>query len=126
MLSVNGFTLDAACKEAKMSRVTAKKWLGKRRHKEDEILVTHLKPEVPAEKVESLVAIKRFIDDRQGNVYLKDVRSHLRKTQDVNVPLSTLGSWVKKDLNYTYKKCSTVSPDIRKVVLVEHQVSVSV
>jgi len=43
----------------------------------------------------------------------------------VTVPLSTIGYWIKRDLKYTYKKCSTISPDIRQVVHVEHQVASS-
>ena len=126
MLSEHGFTLTAACKEAKMSRVTAKKWLGKRQHNSDEVFVEHLKPEIPPEKAECLVSIKHFIDEHNGNCYLKEIRSHLQKTLNADIKLATLGNWVKKNLNYTYKKCSTVSPDIHKVVLVEHQVSVSI
>ena len=120
MLDTYDFTLNAACKEARISRATAKKWLGKRRREEEEVYVKFLKPAIPVEKAQSLVEIKRFIDDRGGNIFLKDVKTHLKDVLHVNVPLATLGTWVKKDLNYTYKKCSTVSPDIRKVVLVEH------
>ncbi len=41
------------------------------------------------------------------------------------MPESTLGYWLKHDLGYTYKKCSTISPDISKVEFVRHQACVA-
>lgn len=46
MLHVHGYSLTAACKEAKVERSTAKKLLGKRLRVEEEVKVKYEKPKM--------------------------------------------------------------------------------
>jgi len=121
MVSQYGFSTTAACKEAKVSREAAKKWLGARKHPEEEVKVEFAKQSMGLKKEQLLELSKSFIDARHGNVFIKDIQGHLQQRTETHVPLTTLGKWVKKHIGYTYKKCSIMTPDIRQTVFVEHQ-----
>ncbi len=125
MLTEYGFSFREACKEAKVSRPTVKKWLAKQQRKEAEAVYKLPKQAVRPPKQFRLRAVKKFIDEREGNVFIKDIRCHLQ-TQGLGIySEQTLGYWIKRNLGYTYKKASTLSPDIRKVELVTHQAHVA-
>ncbi len=64
--------------------------------------------------------MKKYIDERHGNAFIKDIRLHLEQQGLGTVPESTLGYWIRRNLGYTYKKAVTVSPDISKVGFVNH------
>ncbi len=102
-----------------------KKWLAKQQQKEAEATYKLPKPEIRPPKQYRLRKIKEYIDEQQGNVFIRDVQAHLEHNAMGRVPESTLGHWIKVHLGYTYKKASTISPDLSKVEFLSHQVQVA-
>ncbi len=125
MIAEFGFSFREACKEAKVARPTVKKWLAKKQRKETEAFYKLQKPPPSAPKQFRQRAVKRFIDEREGNVFIKDIRCHLQQQGLGIYSEQTIGYWIKHVLGYTYKKASTISPDIRKVEYVTHQAHVA-
>ena len=54
-----------------------------------------------------------------------DLQKSLEKQSGTFVPLTTLQHWVKKGLNYSYKRCNVIRPEINQVGNVMHQAEVS-
>ena len=73
MVEKHGFSITAACKEAKTDRVTVKKWLGKQLEKKQEFEVKHAERGLSFRQECQLPKVKNFIDMKQGNVFLKDI-----------------------------------------------------
>ena len=91
MLQVHGFSLREACKEAKVGKVTVKKWLAKQQRKEAEASYKLPKQEAKPLKKYKLHLVKQYIDERKGNVFIKDVQAHLKHQTTYQIPESTLG-----------------------------------
>lgn len=125
MLSEYGFSLREACKEAKVARPTVKKWLAKQQRKEAEKFYKLPKPELAPPKRYRVREIKQFIDERRGNVFIKDIREHLQLRGLGTMSEQRIGYWIRHYLGYTYKKATTTSPDINKVEFVQHQAHVA-
>ncbi len=121
MLDEYGFSLREASKEAKVAKATIKKWLAKQQRKDAEKFYKLPKPELTPPKQYRIRVIKQFIDERHGNVFIKDIREHLQQRALGSMSEQRIGYWIRHYLGYTYKKATTISPDIRKVEFVLHQ-----
>ncbi len=77
MVNQLGFHLGTACREVKLSKPTAKKWLQKRKGDGTLAAVRPNAERFSQEKRCLLAEIKQFIDERQGNTYLADIQRHL-------------------------------------------------
>ena len=121
MVKVYDMSLTEACREAKVSRPAAKKWLRRREQALSaapryDYTVANPYPR----KLMFLSIVKEFIDKRDGYVFVKDIQHNLETAWGVHVNERTLNYWIKRNLRYTYKKASTVSPDVSKVEFVRH------
>ena len=125
MLDTYDFSMNKACKEAKVSKQTVKKWLKKRQSKGLSLVYKAPRVQPSSHKERCWLMVQKYIDDHHGNVFIKDIQQHLvAKGKDL-IPESTHGYWIKKNIGYTYKKAATVSPDLSKVLFVQHQVKVA-
>ncbi len=112
MVNQLGFHLGTACKKAKVSKQTAKKWLN---HRNGDGSLARVRPNAERfspERLFLLSQVKQFIDEREGNTYLADIQNHLRESGMVHVSLTTVGRWVREHLQYTYKRCKKATPAI--------------
>jgi transposase len=125
MLEEYGYSLAEACREAKVDKQTVKKWKAKLQRKEAERAYKLPKQEMNPRKAARLRTVKEFIDDNEGNVFLKDVKFHLQENGKGKVSEQTLSYWIRKNLGYSYKKAVTMSPDLKKVEFVQHQAYVA-
>ena len=117
--------MKKACKEAKLSPSIAKKWMRKRQESHEEVHVSHKNETIVTSHRMVLAKIKLAIDKACGNIFIKDIQAMLLKETKTLVPIATLQYWVKHGLRYSLKRSSIVSPDVRQVVFVSHQVEVS-
>ncbi len=125
MLDTYDFSMNKACKEAKISKQTVKKWLKKRQSKGLSLVYKAPKAKPSHHKELCWLLVQKFIDEHHGNVFIKDIQQHLEAKGKGTIPVSTLGYWIKKNIGYTYKKAVTISPDLSKVLFVQHQVKVA-
>ena len=124
MMEVHDFSLNAACKEAHIDRKTVRRWK-KLEEKEEGKKLAYKFPgyKMPPRKKGYQELVKGFIDKHHGNVRLKDIQDYLQKDFEFKVSQQTLSYWINHNLNYTFKKAVTFSPDLTKMEFVAHQVA---
>ena len=73
MLNEYGFSMTEACKEAKFSKNTVKKWQKKLQEKQEAARFKLPKQEMRPQKKARLHYVKSFIDANGGNVFIRDI-----------------------------------------------------
>jgi hypothetical protein len=118
MVSVYDISFSRACKEAKISIKTAKKWLKNARKPNSETRVTHEKHEMNSIKLIMLETIEKFIKKEGGQLRMKDIQHQVKAVHSIFVSMATLRYWVKVNLCYSYKIGTTICPDTTLVIFV--------